>query len=82
MTLTIEKPETEQRLLAYASARGISPVEALDVALEALASLLDDPETDRHLTPAELEALGRSIADADAGRVISGEALFAELRTA
>ena len=82
MTLTIEKPETERRLLEYAAARGISPTEALDIALEALASLIDtdDSEVDRPLTPAELKALGRSLADADAGRVISGEAFFAELR--
>ena len=79
MTLTIEKPETERRLLAYAAARGISPAEALDMALEALASLMDDSEVDRPLTPVELKALGRSLADADAGRVISGEAFFAEL---
>uniref|UniRef100_UPI0037533A55 hypothetical protein n=1 Tax=Armatimonas sp. TaxID=1872638 RepID=UPI0037533A55 len=30
MTLTIEKPETEARLIRFATSRGISPLEALD----------------------------------------------------
>ena len=80
MTITIEKPETEKRLLALAASRGISPTEALELALDALASLIEEPEADRPLTPTELRALGRSLADADAGRVISGDRFFAELR--
>lgn len=38
-----------------------------------------DYDTNRPLNSDELEALGRSLADADAGRVISGEAFFKEL---
>jgi hypothetical protein len=34
MTLTIEKPETEARLIRFATSRGISPLEALDELLD------------------------------------------------
>lgn len=34
MTLTIEKPETEARLIRFATLRGISPLEALDELLD------------------------------------------------
>ena len=39
MTLTIENPETEARLIRFATSRGISPLEALD-------ELLDEVEED------------------------------------
>ncbi len=34
MTLTIERPETEARLIRFATSRGISPLEALDELLD------------------------------------------------
>ncbi|WP_395091479.1 hypothetical protein, partial [Armatimonas sp.] len=44
MTLTIEKPETEARLIRFATSRGISPLEALD-------ELLDEVEENVALEP-------------------------------
>lgn len=66
MSLTIERPETEARLIRFATARGLSPLDALD-------ELLDEvEEEDYKLTPDDIEALKQGAADSDAGRVSDG----------
>ena len=79
MSLTIEKPETEARLMRYATSRGISPVEALD-------ELLDEVEEEDLqtlpdiLTRAAPDELQSALDEMATGQWVSGEALLAELK--
>ena len=62
MTLTIEKPETEARLLRFATSRGISPLEALD-------EMLEREEDETALDAEDQAALDEAYAAVKAGRV-------------
>jgi hypothetical protein len=84
MSLTIEKPETEARLIRFATSRGLSPLEAID-------ELLDEVEVDDNgdlpldtipdilMYPAP-DALKKALAEIDAGKWIPGDEFLAELR--
>lgn len=82
MSLTIEKPETEARLLRWATARGLSALEAID-------ELLDEAEEEEGSPLATLpsslmypaaDALKKAMDELDAGKGISGAEFIAELR--
>lgn len=62
MTLTIEKPETEARLIRFATVRGLSPSEALD-------ELLSRESDETKLSREDVEALQEAWAAVDAGKV-------------
>jgi hypothetical protein len=89
MTLTVELPaELERRLRAMPeSERQRFAVAALSDWLAALEEVETegDPHdvlraANRSLTAEELESLGRSLADGDAGREVEGDIFFSELR--
>lgn len=79
MSLTIEKPETEARLMRYATSRGISPVEALDELLDEVEEedLQNLPDI---LTRAAPDELQNALDEMATGQWVSGEALLAELK--
>lgn len=92
MSLTIERPETEARLLRFVQKRGM-PLddvidEFLDDAEELEGSNLREEKTtayylredDYKLTPEDIEALKQGAADIDAGRVSDARANSAERR--
>lgn len=76
ITLT---PETEAKLIRFATSRGLAPKEALDIALD---ELLDENEEqeDYQLTAEDIEALRQGAADSDAGRFSDAKANSAERR--
>lgn len=80
MPLTIDKPETEARLIRFATARGISPMEALDELLEyeEEMSLEEIPASLLHVSPTALKEAMDSL---DAGQGIDGETFLSELNT-
>ena len=78
MPLTIDKPETEARLIRFATARGISLLEALEELLEKEEemSLEQIPASLLHVSPM---ALREAMDSLDAGEGIDGETFLAEL---
>jgi hypothetical protein len=78
MPLMIDKPETEARLIRFATARGISPIEALEELLEyeEEMSLEEIPMSLLHVSP---NALKEAMDSLDAGEGIDGEIFLAEL---
>lgn len=86
MSLTIERPETEARLIRFATSRGLSPLDALDELLsEAEENTNEEPEEDLSTIPGilmypEPDAIKRALEDMDAGKGIPGADFLAELR--
>ena len=78
MPLMIDKPETEARLIRFATARGISPMEALEELLEyeEEISLEEIPASLLQVSPTALKEAMDSL---DAGEGIDGETFLAEL---
>ena len=78
MALTIDKPETEARLIRFATIRGISVLEALEILLDEEGAALEGiPDVLLYPSPT---ALKDALADLEAGEGIDGEAFLAELR--
>jgi hypothetical protein len=82
MSLTIERPETEARLIRFATSRGLTPLDALDELLDEVEG--EEPE-DLSAIPGILmhpapDAMKKALADMDAGKGISGADFLAELR--
>ena len=88
MTLTIEVTESD---IARARAHGLDPAYlthiAQEAAQEAIADALHDEDKGDNLAPLPLsltaplaETFRRSVADAEAGRVVDGETFLAEMR--
>ena len=94
MSLTIERPETEARLIRFATSRGLTPLDALDELLsEAEEDASEEPVEDLdegsnlHLSTIpdilmypEPDAIKRALEDMDAGKGIPGADFLAELR--
>lgn len=86
MSLTIERPETEARLIRFATSRGLTPLDALDELLsEAEEDASEEPEEDLSTIPdilmyPEPDAIKRALEDMDAGKGIPGADFLAELR--
>lgn len=83
MSLTIEKPETEARLIRYAAARGLSTLEALEALLDAAEDDEDFltidtmPESLRHASKDDFQA---AQAEMDRGEWVSGASVLDALR--
>ena len=86
MSLTIERPETEARLIRFATSRGLTPLDALDELLnEAEEDASEEPEEDLSTIPDILmypapDAIKKALEDMDAGKGIPGADFLAELR--
>ena len=78
MSLVIEDPKAEARIHAFATSRGLPPVEAILEAIDAL----EEEEDDFPLTPEVIAALKRGAADIEAGRTSSGPANMAARKAA
>nr|WP_309695389.1 hypothetical protein [Armatimonas sp.] len=87
MSLTIERPETEARLLRFATSRGLSPLDALDELLnEAEDDTGEEQEEDLSTIPDILmkvspNDLKEAQAEMDAGKWVAGADFLAELRS-
>ena len=68
MPLVIDNPVAEERLHAFAAARGLRPDEAIIAAIMSAEDAQDLP-----LTPEELESARRGMAQADAGDLLTIE---------
>lgn len=68
MPLVIDNPIAEERLQAFAAARGLRPDEAIIAAILSAENAQDPP-----LTLEELESARRGLAQADAGELLTPE---------
>lgn len=80
MSIVIDNPKAEAQLHAFATSRGLTPDEAIIEAIEA--AKREDEDGGFRITPEDIEAMKRSAADSDAGRVSDGRANMARRRAA
>lgn len=79
MSLVIENPATVEELSTFANSRGLTVDEAI---IEAIGAAKRETEDAFIITPEDIEAMKRSAADSDAGRVSNGWANIEERKAA
>ena len=83
-TLTIDLPETAYRAaLSFPTHERARLAAIMFMTAEAVLDMEDDPtlpDYDRETNEDDLEAIGRGLADIEAGRTIPGDVFFARLQ--